>query len=247
MNVLVEKPLALSYREGKELVDLAADRGRILMVGHVMEYHPAIVRLVEVIGSKELGDIQYIYSNRLNLGKIRQEENILWSFAPHDVAIILRILKDVPVQVTAVGGCFVQPNVADVTLTSMLFDNGVRAHIYVSWLHPFRERRLVVVGSEKMASFDDVSKKLLLYDQKVEIEDGQPVPKKGEAEEIEFSAHEPLELECEAYLEAIRTGKPPLTDGESGLRVLQVLSAAQKSLGLNGQPVPSSIGYSPHD
>jgi predicted dehydrogenase len=137
-HVLVEKPLALTYEQGQELVQLAEAHGRILMVGHVLEYHPALVRLLELIREGELGKIQYIYSNRLSLGKIRREENILWSFAPHDIAIILRLMGSLPFQVVACGGSYIQPNIADVTITSLLFDNGVRAHIHVSWLHPFR-------------------------------------------------------------------------------------------------------------
>ncbi len=191
-DVLVEKPLALTYHEGVELVRLAEGRGRILMVGHVLEYHPGIGRLLELVRSGELGEVRYIYSNRLSLGKVRREENILWSFAPHDIAIILRLVGELPFQVTACGGCYVQPNIADVTVTNLLFDNGVRAHIYVSWLHPFKEQRLVVIGARKMASFDDVAKKLVLYDQHVDVRDGELVPVKGDGQEIPFPADEPL-------------------------------------------------------
>ena len=145
-DVLVEKPLALTYEQGVELVKLAKRQGRILMVGHVLEYHPGIVRLLELVRSGELGKVRYIYSNRLSLGKVRREENILWSFAPHDIAIILRLMGQMPFQVVACGGSYVQPNIADVTVTNLLFDNGVRAHIFVSWLHPFKEQRLVVIG-----------------------------------------------------------------------------------------------------
>ena len=167
------------------------------MVGHVLEYHPAVIRLHELVRAGKLGKVQYIYSNRLSLGKVRREENILWSFAPHDVAIILRLMGSMPLQVVATGGAYVQPNIADVTVTSLLFDNGVRAHIHVSWLHPFKEQRLVVIGSRKMASFDDVAKQLVLYDQRVEVEKGQPVPIKGEGEQVEFAKDEPLRLECQ--------------------------------------------------
>jgi predicted dehydrogenase len=236
-DVLVEKPLALTYDQGAELVRLADDRGCILMVGHVLEYHPAIVRLNELVHSGELGKVHYVSSNRLNLGKVRREENILWSFAPHDIAIILRLIGSMPFQVAAHGGGYVQPNIADVTVTHLLFDNGVRAHIYVSWLHPFKEQRLVVIGSRKMAAFDDVSKRLLLYDQRVEIKEGQPVPIKAEGETVEFASDEPLLLECRAFIEAMISRRPPLTDGRSGQRVLQVLQAAQRSLVMNGEPL----------
>jgi predicted dehydrogenase len=236
-DVFVEKPLALNYEEGLDLVKFAGQRGRVLMVGHVLEFHPAIRRLTELVQSGELGKIRYIYSNRLSLGKVRREENILWSFAPHDIAVILRVIGALPYQVVACGGGYVQPNIADVTITNLLFDNGVRAHIFVSWLHPFKEQRLVVIGSKKMASFDDVSKRLVLYDQRVDLSEGEPVPIKGEGQEVEFDRDEPLRLECEAFLEAVRTRVPPLTDGISGLRVLRVLQAAQRSLITNGEPV----------
>lgn len=236
-DVFVEKPLALTWSEGARLVRLAVERERILMVGHVLEYHPAVERLQELVDSGALGKIRYVYSNRLSLGKIRREENILWSFAPHDVAVILRLIGALPFQVIACGGNYVTANIADVTVTNLLFDNGVRAHIHVSWLHPFKEQRLVIIGDRKMASFDDVDKKLVLYDQRVELQEGQPVPVRGEGEEISFSKDEPLRRECAAYLDAITTRRPPLTDGVSGLRVLQVLQSAQRSLVMNGEPV----------
>jgi len=241
-DVFVEKPLALTYEQGAHLVQVAEERKRILLVGHVLEYHPAIVRLRELIRSGELGKIRYIYSNRLSLGIIRREENILWSFAPHDVAVILRLVGGMPFEVIAAGGAYIQPNIADVTVTNLLFDNGIRAHIFVSWLHPFKEQRLVVIGSRKMASFDDVTKRLVLYDQRVEWQEGQPIPVKGDVgEEVEFGDGEPLKQECQAFLDAIATRQPPLTDGPSGLRVLGVLQAAQRSLATNGEPVKLPI------
>ena len=240
-DVFVEKPLALTYRQGADLVQLAAGQGRILMVGHVLEYHPAIVRLQELVRSGALGKVRYLYSNRLSLGKVRREENILWSFAPHDVAVILRLVGNLPFQVVACGGSYVQPNIADVTVTNLLFDNGVRAHIFVSWLHPFKEQRLVIVGSQKMASFDDVSKQLILYDQRVDIEAGMPVPIKGDGEIVPFDSAEPLREECRTFLESLSSRQPPLTDGVSGLRVLRVLQAAQRSLVMNGEPVTLGI------
>lgn len=240
-DVFVEKPLALTYEQGASLVRLAEERQRILMVGHVLEYHPAITRMFELVQAGELGKVRYISSSRLNLGKVRREENILWSFAPHDIAIILRLMGSMPFQIAAHGGSYVQPNIADVTITHLLFDNGVRGHIYVSWLHPFKEQRLVVVGSKKMASFDDVTKRLVLYDQRVEIQEGQPIPFKGNGDLVTFGEEEPLRLECRAFLEAIITRQPPRTDGQSGLRVLQVLQAAQRSLIMNGEPMTLPI------
>ncbi len=236
-DVFVEKPLALTYEQGAELVRLAAQQQCMLMVGHVLEYHPAIMTLRNLINQGELGKINYIYSNRLSLGKVRREENILWSFAPHDVAVILRLMGSLPFEVVTCGGAYLQPNVADVTVTNLLFDNGVRAHIHVSWLHPFKEQRLVVIGSRKMASFDDVNKRLVLYDQWVEWQEGQPMPIRHDGALVEYEKQEPLRLECQAFLDAIATRRPPLTDGASGLRVLRVLQAAQRSLATNGQPV----------
>ncbi|MFQ5648572.1 MAG: Gfo/Idh/MocA family protein [bacterium] len=234
-DVFVEKPLAMNYEQGAHLVELADFANRILMVGHVLEYHPGITKLVELINDGELGKVKYIYSNRLSLGKVRREENILWSFAPHDIAIILRIMGTLPFQVVACGGSYVQPNIADVTVTNLLFNNGLRAHIYVSWLHPFKEQRLVVIGSRRMASFDDVAKRLSVFDQRVEVKEGEPIPVRGCGEEVAFDDSEPLRLECRAFLDAIQTRCTPLTDGHSGLNVLKVLQAAQRSLVLNGQ------------
>jgi len=235
-DVFVEKPLALTFEEGEELVRIAGERERILMVGHVLEYHPAVKRLLELVRS-ELGEIYYVYSNRLSLGKVRREENILWSFAPHDVAAILRITGSLPTEVAAAGGTYLQPGIADVTLTTMLFPGGVRAHIHVSWLHPYKEQRLVVIGSKKMASFDDVSKRLEIFDRRVEIGSGDPIPIRGEGTLVAFDQTEPLRLECAAFLDAVGTRRPPLTDGATGLRVLQVLQAAQRSLEQHGAPV----------
>lgn len=242
-DVLVEKPLAPTYEEGAHLLQLAEQHERILMVGHVLEYHPAVIELIKMVHQGTLGKIRYIYSNRLSLGKIRREENILWSFAPHDIAIILHLMGSMPFQVVACGGNYIQPNIADVTVTCLLFDNGVRAHIHVSWLHPFKEQRLVVIGSEKMASFDDVAKSLVIYDQRVEIKEGNPIPIKGNGEAIPFPSDEPLRQECKAFLDAIATRQQPVTDGPSGLRVLKVLQAAQRSLVMNGTPVDLPIEH----
>ena len=237
-DVFVEKPMALKIAHAKELVELAKENERILMVGHVLEYHPAILQLKEMIEDGVLGKIQYLYSNRLNLGKVRREENILWSFAPHDIAVILRMMDSKPFQVICTGGAYIQPNIADITITNILFDNGVRAHIHVSWLHPFKEQRLVVVGDKKMVSFDDVNKKLVLYNQRVEMRENLPVPVRDDVgEEIPFDAAEPLKQECRAFIESIQTRTPPLTDGQSGLDVLRVLHGSQKSLITNGESI----------
>lgn len=238
-HVLVEKPLTLNVDECRRLVDLARAKNAILMVGHLLEYHPAVLRLRELIASGELGELRYIYSNRLNLGKVRREENILWSFAPHDIAIILRLVGELPVQIAATGGAYLQSHIADVTVTNIDFPTGVRAHIFVSWLHPYKEQRLVVVGSKKMAVFDDVVKenKLVIYDQGVEFVNGEPVMRKNEGIAEPLERAEPLRRECMHFLDCLETGKPPLTDGESGLQVLRVLEAAEHSLAQSGAPV----------
>ena len=174
-DVYVEKPLTLHCKEAEELTHLSERLKRILMVGHLLEFHPAIVRLQELVDQGELGRLEYLYSNRLNLGKVRREENALWSFAPHDISVILLLVKQLPMQVTATGGTYLQPNIADVTVSTMLFDRGVRAHLFVSWLHPYKEQKLVVVGERRMAVFDDVRKtdKLQLYDKKIDLVNGQ--------------------------------------------------------------------------
>jgi len=236
-DVFVEKPLTVDLAEAAMLVQKAKQAEKLLMVGHLLEYHPAIVKVKELISSGELGRLCYLISNRANLGKIRTEENALWSFAPHDIAIILRMVGKMPFEVVATGGCYLQPNIADVTVTQLLFDNGVRAHIFVSWLHPFKEQKLVVIGSRKMASYDDISKELILHDQHVDWKAGQPVPVKGPGTKVEFGTAEPLRLECEHFLDCIKTRKNPLTDGASGLRVLRILQSAQHSLVTNGNPV----------
>lgn len=233
-HVLVEKPLSLQVKEGNELVRLADDKGLILMVGHILRYHPAIAKLKELIDKGELGKIQYIYSNRLNIGKIRTEENILWSFAPHDISVILFLLNESPESIYATGGSYLQQHIPDVTITTMDFRSGVKAHIFVSWLHPFKEHKLVVVGDKKMAVFDDLSKeKLFLYPHRIEWIDRIPVACKAEAEIIPIEMEEPLRAECQHFLECIKNNQKPKTDGEEGLRILQILQVSQESLNRN--------------
>lgn len=236
-DVFVEKPLTVDVDEARDLIARADAAGRVLMVGHLLEYHPAVLKLQELVRSGELGKVRYVTSNRLNLGKIRTEENALWSFAPHDIGVILSLVGEMPFEVVATGGCYVSPNVADVTITQLLFDNGVRSHVYVSWLHPFKEQKLVVVGSKKMATFDDMQKKLLLYDVNVDWHEGQPVPVSSPAVEVPFGSEEPLRRECEHFVECVDKHRRPLTDGAYGLRVLRILQAAQRSLMTNGRPV----------
>jgi UDP-2-acetamido-3-amino-2,3-dideoxy-glucuronate N-acetyltransferase len=238
-DVLVEKPLALTLKEGLEMQQAAARHKRILMVGHLLEYHPAILKLRELLASGSLGKVCYVYSNRLNFGKVRLEENALWSFAPHDIAVILRLFGESPIEVTCVGGNYLTPNLADCTVSCLHFRGGQRAHIFVSWLNPFKEQKLVVVGDKKMAVFNDVSKedKLVLFNQWVELNGKQPILQREGAEAMPISPEEPLRRECEHFLECIRERKTPLSDAESGIQVLKVLQACQISMQLNGRPI----------
>jgi len=231
-DVFVEKPLALTVREAELLQDQAAQHNRILMVGHLLNYHPAVVRLKELVDSNFLGKIRYIYSHRLNLGKVRREENILWSFAPHDISVILNLLGQEPVVVNAMGGTYLQPNIQDVTLTNLKFKSGVMAYIHVSWLHPFKEQRLVLVGEKKMAVFEDSlpEEKLKLYDRGVDWINGEPVIRSKEYEVVDYPDQEPLKQECAHFLQCVATRKPPLTDGLEGIRTLRVLEQAQQSI-----------------
>ncbi len=239
-DVFVEKPLALDYEEGRELVRLAEENNRVLLTGHLMEYHPAVTRLAEMVGKGELGEIRYIYSNRLNLGRFRTEEDIMWSFAPHDISVILRLMDaEMPLKISAHGGYYLHKDIADVTLTAMEFGGGVRAHIFVSWLHPYKEQKLVVVGDKKMALFDDTnpSDKLFLYSHEIEWVEGKPVPHPKDAEAIPISGEEPLKIECRDFLECVKNRGRPLVDGYKGLQVLGVLSYCRKSLEEGGRTI----------
>ncbi|MBU4566315.1 MAG: Gfo/Idh/MocA family oxidoreductase [Proteobacteria bacterium] len=232
-HVYIEKPLVTEEKDCQDLIILARKQQRVLMVGHLLQYHPVFVRLKELIGEGVLGRINYIYSHRLNLGKIRREENILWSFAPHDISMILALAGEEPESVYATGGNYLHKRIADVTTTHLNFSSGLKAHIFVSWLHPFKEQKLVVVGEEKMAVFDDTQPwedKLLLYPHKINWQNNAPVPMKGEAERVEITQAEPLRMECLHFLQCMADGNKPLTDGEEGLRVLKVLKNCQTLL-----------------
>ena len=239
-DLFVEKPMALTSQEGEVMRAVAEENGRILMVGHLLEYHPAVLKLRDLIESGELGKVNYVYSNRLNFGKVRTEENALWSFAPHDVAVILRLFGASPVQVTACGGSYLTPNLADVTVSQMRFPDERRGHVFVSWLHPFKEQRLVVVGDRQMAVFDDVfpcERKLLLYPNRVDFDGTVPVLNKEDARPVDFPKDEPLRLECAHFIERVADRERPLTDASSGIEVLRVLQACQDSLEKHGLPV----------
>ncbi len=239
-HVFAEKPLAIDEQEGVELIAVAKKEKRILMVGHLLQYHPVFVKLKGLEKKGELGRINYIYSHRLNLGKIRREENILWSFAPHDISMILGLAGEEPEAVMTTGGNYLHQRIADVTTTHMEFPSGLQAHIFVSWLHPFKEQKLVVVGDRKMAVFDDMQPwqdKLLLYPHKINWQNNIPVPDKAEPERVDIPQDEPLKCECLHFLECMQNGQQPTTDGREGLRVLRVLKASQLSLDQNGRKI----------
>ena len=239
-HVYVEKPLVLNESDGLELIELAESRNKILMVGHLLQYHPIFMKLKEMSLSGELGRINYIYSNRLNLGKIRREENILWSFAPHDISMILSLAEDEPETVYATGGYYLHKKIADVTTSFLEFKSGLQAHIFVSWLHPFKEQKLVVIGDKKMAVFNDTKdweNKLFVYKHEIKWEHNIPIPAKAEPEKVSVIQKEPLRQECEHFLDCIKSGESPITNGMEGLRVLRVLNASQSSLDQKGKPV----------
>ncbi len=232
-HVFVEKPLALDLAQAEELCERADAAGLTLMVGHLLQYHPVFLKLLDMVRQGQLGRLQYLYSNRLNLGIVRREENILWSFAPHDISMILSLVGDEPEQVTAIGAAYLHKRIADVTTTHLAFAGGEQAHIHVSWLHPFKEQKLVVVGDRAMAVFDDGQPwptKLQLYPHQIEWIDGRPLPSKADAVPVLVAEAEPLECECRHFIDCVSTGARPRTDGAEALRVLRVLQAAQRSL-----------------
>lgn len=244
-DVFIEKPLALTVKEGEKLVELAEEANRILMVGHILQYHPAVLRIKELVSSGELGKIQYIYSNRLNIGKLRTEENILWSFAPHDISVILMLLEEVPIHIYAFGGDYLNSGVYDTTITTLEFKNGVKGHIFVNWLHPYKEQKLIVIGTKAMAVFDDMSKeKLFLYPHTISWKDGKiPVAHKADFEVISIEKGEPLQLEMIHFINCVQNRKKPRTDGHEGLRVLRILNAAEIILSTKCSPSASAVSH----
>jgi len=246
-HVLVEKPLAQSAREAAHLVELADTRGLTLMVGHLLIYHPAVDKLRELLKTGELGAIRYLYAQRLNLGKIRQDENALWSFGPHDLSVILDLVGAIPTRVSATGHAYLQPGIEDVVFVHLEFPGGQIAHIHLSWLDPHKIRRLTLVGASKMAVFDDMeaTEKIRIYDKGVrgataggmlEYQDALTL-RFGDILIPELTMREPLDIECKDFVTAIRDRRPPVASGRDGLRVVQVLEAASHSLSGGGIPV----------
>jgi predicted dehydrogenase len=234
-HCFVEKPLATSTADAQAVVAAAARAERILMVGHLLEYHPAVGRLKELIDGGELGPLYYIYANRLNLGQLRADENALWSLGAHDVSVVLHLIGEEPEECLAHGASFVRPGIQDVVFSYLRFPSGIVAHLHLSWLDPHKERRVTVVGGRRMATFDDMllEGKLALYDKGFDEDTrswGEYIARSGDIFAPRISNAEPLRIECEHFLECIRTGATPRSDGASGVRVVRVLEALQRSL-----------------
>ncbi len=234
-HCFVEKPLATTAADAEQAVAAAEQAGRILMVGHLLEYHPAVERLKELLDEGQLGGLYYVYGNRLNLGKLRAEENALWSLGAHDVSVVLRLIGEEPQECVAHGESYVREGVQDVVFCYLRFPSGAVAHLHLSWLDPHKERRLTVVGARRMATFDDMllDGKLTVYDKGFDEDAhtwGEYIARSGESFSPQISNAEPLRIECEHFVECIRTGATPRSDGHSGLRVVRVLERLQRSL-----------------
>ncbi len=244
-HVLVEKPMTLVPDEARALVARAEAAGRVLMVGHLLEYHPCVLYLKDLVGGGHLGSLRYMYSQRVNLGVVRKDENAWWSLAPHDVSVILFLFGAEPVVVTAQGQDYLREGVEDVVFAQLKFADGRMAHIHVSWFDPHKIRKMTLVGAEKMATFDDMepAEKIRIYDKGVEAA-GTVVGyeqsldlRSGDIVIPKTPGGEPLRAECLHFLECIETGETPRSDGQDGLRVVQVLEAGQRSLAGGGKPV----------
>jgi predicted dehydrogenase len=234
-HCFVEKPLAQSVADAERAVAAAAESGRILMVGHLLQYHPGVAKLKEIAGSGELGDIHYIYSNRLNLGQLRADENALWSLGAHDVSVVLHLAGEEPSELDARGESYMRRGIEDVVFGYLRFPSGLAAHLHLSWLDPHKERRFTVVGSKRMATFDDMDleRKVTVYDKGFDQDTasyGEYITRTGDIWSPQIPNREPLRIECEHFVECIREGRAPLSDGESGLRVVRVLEGLQARL-----------------
>jgi predicted dehydrogenase len=234
-HCFVEKPLALSVADAEGVVEAARSTGRILMVGHLLEYHPGVRRLAEIVRAGELGTVHYIYTNRLNLGQLRADENALWSLGAHDVSVVLALAGEEPYELDARGECYMRAGIEDVVFAYLRFRSGLAAQLHLSWLDPHKERRLTVVGSRRMATFDDMEleRKLTIYDKGFDESAeswGEYITRSGDATSPRIANAEPLRLECEHFVECISSGATPRSDGESGLRVVRVLEGLQAAL-----------------
>ncbi len=231
-HLLIEKPMTLSVKEAEELVSLTEKNKVNAMVGHVLLFHPAIVKIKEMIKNGDIGDLQYIYSNRLNLGKVRIEENVFWSFAPHDIAIFQYLTDSVPKNINAKGSTFLQQGIPDSTMTQLEYENGVRGHIFVSWLHPFKEHRLVIIGSEAMITFEDSlnDKPLKLYSKKIDFKSGFPEKIDGPVKIVQFKNRMPLDMEFEYFINHLGDTKPKISNIYHGLEVVKTLVEASRQI-----------------
>jgi predicted dehydrogenase len=242
-HCFVEKPLATTAADAERAVAAAESAGRTLMVGHLLEYHPAVARLKELIDGEELGELYYIYGNRLNLGKLRADENALWSLGAHDVSVALHLIGEEPQECLAQGASYVRPGVQDVVFCYLRFPSGIVAHLHLSWLDPHKERRLTVVGARRMATFDDmqIEGKLTIYDKGFDEDTrswGEYIARSGDTFSPRIPNVEPLRIECEHFIHCVRTGEVPRSDGRSGLRVVRVLERLQQSLDEQGAGAP---------
>jgi predicted dehydrogenase len=234
-HCFVEKPLAGSTAEAERVVDAARELDRVLMVGHLLEYHPGVDKLKELAAAGELGEIRYLYSNRLNLGRLRSDENALWSLGAHDVSVVLRLAGDEPYECRAVGESYMREGVEDVVFCYLRFPSGLVAHLHLSWLDPHKERRVTVVGSRRMATFDDMEleRKVTVYDKGFDQDFssyGEYIARSGDIWSPRVSNEEPLRIECRHFVQCVRDGARPRSDGDAGLRVVRVLEALQRSL-----------------
>ena len=233
-HVFVEKPMCLDIEQAKQIIKLSEILKLKLMVGHLLLYHPAFIALSKIIEQKKLGDLRYLYSTRLSLGKFRKEENALWSFAPHDISMILSLVKDEPITVNAFGGSYLTDSIADTSITMLKFSSNIKAHIFVSWLHPYKDQRLIVIGDKAMAVFQDTlsgPEKLMIYKHKAKWDGELPVLEKANGEPVFYDQNlEPLKEECQAFINLVRQNKVPPSDGNEGLRVLRVLKEADRDL-----------------
>jgi len=234
-HCFVEKPLAQTVEDAERATEAAAATGKLLMVGHLLQYHPGVNKLKEIAASGELGDIHYIYGNRLNLGQLRAEENALWSLGAHDVSVLLHLTDEEPHELSARGESYMREGVEDVVFAFMRFPSGVAAHLHLSWLDPHKERRFTIVGSKRMATFDDMDpeRKVTVYDKGFDEKAdtyGEYITRSGDIWSPRVPNDEPLRLECQHFVDCVRDGRPPISDGASGLRVVRVLEGLQQSL-----------------
>jgi predicted dehydrogenase len=231
-HVFVEKPLAMNQSEAENMIASAEENGVHLMVGHLLQYHPIFIALRSLVESGEMGPLQYIYSNRLSFGKVRSEEDVIWSFAPHDISMVLSITGQDPERVSTEALSVLQPGIADTAIVHLDFKSGLKAHISTSWLHPYKEQKLIVVGKNIMAVFDDTkvwSEKLAIYRHTFRCSLGHPILEKSEVEYVRVTQSEPLKNECQHFVDVVNNNMTPNTDGKEGLAVLKVLTAASLS------------------